>query len=326
MRRSSRSRSLNDVDYRYSLERNTARFVIDLLAPPAKRSRRTCRVCEPRARAPRRRVRQRCPAARPTRARQRWLTKPRQPCQPAPAVEAATTDAASTEALTAQSAPVPKTEAEDAAKNTAPATKPPSKKRDTKSAPARGGDAEVATLLEKARRLIEDGDVAKGLSYLEVAAAALKNPKDKAELFLMAARTGKAHKLCAQGSALLRAPRLDGACRLARCGCADRTGGMPRPRGIPKALSLGSTRRSRRRRARRIRRPRRARASITCAKSAARMPSRTSRCWPRAVAMMRSGSMRRTASAFSSARRAIPTRLSSRSIRFPRRRRRAPIR
>jgi tetratricopeptide (TPR) repeat protein len=190
----------NDVDYRYSVERNTARFVIDLLEPPAKvLAQDAASASSSAGQAP--------PQGTGTmsggtadQSSPTLADKAATAVSAAPAVNAATTDAASTEASKAQSAPVSKTEAEDAAKNTAPATKSPSKKRDTKSAPARGADAEVATLLEKARRLIEDGDVAKGLSYLEVAAAALKNPKDKAELFLKAARTGKAHKLFAQAA------------------------------------------------------------------------------------------------------------------------------
>ena len=176
----------NDLDYRYSLARNASPFVIDLVEAPAG-------ALEP--------------------ATQNTKTTPEHGSDTslsvaavaapvdvaASAATAASASTASEAGATMTDASAPKT-AEPAAKKTAPATKPPGNKKDAKKPPARGADAEVATLLEKSRRLIEDGDVAKGLSYLEVAAATLKNPKDKSELFLMAARTGKEHKLCAQAA------------------------------------------------------------------------------------------------------------------------------
>jgi len=58
----------------------------------------------------------------------------------------------------------------------------------------------MASLLEKARKFIEAGELAKGLSYLEVAASTLKDPNEKTHLFLLAARTGKANGLCSLSS------------------------------------------------------------------------------------------------------------------------------
>jgi len=74
------------------------------------------------------------------------------------------------------------------------------KARDAKGASKGSSEGEMAALMEKARKLIETGELAKGLSYLEVAASTLKDPAEKTHLFLLAARTGKTHGLCSQSA------------------------------------------------------------------------------------------------------------------------------
>lgn len=198
----------NDLDYRYSLERTTARFVIDILETPAGAASQSAEGASASLAHATTQDAETTAGGDAIAPSTSVTNAPTEETSASTGMSAADAGESSTTDISlgspkAQESSATKTDVEAASKTVTPATTTPAKpasKKDTKKSPARGADAEVATLLEKSRRLIEDGDVAKGLSYLEVAAASLKNPKEKSELFLSAARMGKAHKLYAQAA------------------------------------------------------------------------------------------------------------------------------